>query len=67
MCRHPFDIIDERLHNGYYDNLPPFSYSRDMATVGYLLGYCLRIDYELARFRYEFVNNHGERKFSVIM
>lgn len=67
MCRHPFDIIDERLHNGYYDNLPPFFYSRDIATVGYLLGHCSKIDYELARFRYEFANDRRERKPSIIM
>lgn len=42
MNKHPFDIIDEQLHNHYYDNLPPFSYSKDIAIVSYLLGYCLK-------------------------
>lgn len=52
----PFDIIDERLHNHYYDNLPPFSYSKDIATTGYLLGYCSKADYELVNFKYQFFN-----------
>lgn len=63
----PFDIIDERLHNHYYDELPLFSYSKDIAATGYLLGYCSKIDYNLVKFKYEFSNNCGERKGLVRM
>ena len=38
--KHPLDIINKCLENGYYDNLPPFSYAKDAATISYLMGYC---------------------------
>ena len=67
MNKHPFDIIDERLHNHYYDELPSFSYNKDIATVSYLLGYCSKVDYELVKFKYECFNNYSERKPLVIL
>ena len=50
--KHPLDIINERLENGYYDNLPPFSYAKDTATISYLMGYCSKTDYYVAKARY---------------
>ena len=50
MNRHPLDVLNERLLNGYYNNLPPFSYEVDATKAGYLLGYCSIVDYELAGF-----------------
>lgn len=66
MNKHPFNIIEERLHNHYYDNLPPFSYSVDIAVISYLLGYCSKIDYELVKFKYAFFNDCDKRKPLVI-
>ena len=54
--KHPLDVINERLMNGYYRKMPPFSYSRDVASVNYMLGYCSKIEYELAKARYEMYN-----------
>ena len=54
--KHPLDVINERLMNGYYRKMPPFSYSRDVTFVEYMLGYCSKIDYELTKARYEMYN-----------
>ena len=58
--KHPLDIINERLMSGYYDNLPPFTYSKDAASICYLLGYCSEIDYYVAKTRYEQINSNKE-------
>ena len=55
--KHPVDIINERFTNGYYNNLPPFTYSRDVASVCYLLGYCSKIDYDVVKTKYEWANS----------
>lgn len=57
MNKHPLDIVNERLMNGYYNELPPYSYSKDAATICYLLGYCSKTDYNVAKARYEFYSN----------
>ena len=62
MNKHPLDVLNERLLNGYYNNLPQFSYSLDVATTCYLLGYCSKVDYELVKFKYDFFNNCDKRK-----
>lgn len=67
MNRHPLDILNERLLNGYYDNLPPFSYNVDIATTGYLLGYVSKFDYELTKSKYNFFNNCDKGKPFVIL
>ena len=58
--KHPLDIINERLTNGYYNNLPPFTYSKDAAAACYLLGYCSKIDYDVAKAKYEWANSKKE-------
>lgn len=58
--KHPLDIINQRLMSGYYDNLPPFTYNKDATTICYLLGYCSKIDYNVAKARYEQVNSNKE-------
>ena len=58
--KHPLDIINKRLENGYYNNLPPFSYSKDAATISYLMGYCSKTDYYVAKARYEWNNSKKE-------
>ncbi len=66
---HPLDIINERFMDGYYDNLPPYSYGKDAATVGYLMGYVSKIDWELAKFKYEFNNkniNYDKRRLCIL-
>lgn len=67
MNRHPLDVLNERLLNGYYNNLPPFSYEVDTTKVGYLLGWCSKVDYELAKFKYDYANNYDRRKHLVIL
>ncbi len=57
MNKHPLDIVNERLENGYYNELPPFSYSKDAATICYLLGYCTKTDYNVAKARYEWYSS----------
>lgn len=64
--KHPLDIINERLMSGYYDNLPPFTYSKDLATVSYLLGYCSKIDYDVAKAKYEQAIDYEERIYKTI-
>ena len=54
--KHPLDIINERLENGYYRKCQPYSYSRDLAFVNYMLGYCSKIDYEIAKSKYDMFN-----------
>lgn len=54
--KHPLDIINERLENGYYKKCQPYSYSRDLAFVNYILGYCSKIDYEIAKAKCEMYN-----------
>lgn len=49
MNKHPLDIVNERLINGYYNNLPPYSYSKDVATIGYLMGFCSKTEYKLIK------------------
>ena len=55
--KHPLDIINKRLENGYYNNLPPFSYSKDAATISYLMGYFSKTDYYVSKARYEWANS----------
>lgn len=55
-CKHPLDVINERLTNGYYREMPPFSYCRDAAFVNYMFGYCSKVDYEIAKAKYEMYN-----------
>lgn len=62
--KHPLDIINKRLENGYYDNLPPFSYAKDAATISYLMGYCSKTDYYVAKARYEWHNHTNKRKYN---
>lgn len=65
--KYPLDIINERLENGYYDDLS-YSYAKDAATVCYLLGYCSKIDYYIAKARYEWynhTNNYKQRKYNI--
>lgn len=64
---HPLDIINKCLENGYYNNLPPFSYAKDAATISYLMGYCSKTDYYVAKARYEWynhTNNYKQRKYN---
>ena len=57
MNKHPLDIVNELLENGYYNELPPYSYSKDAATICYLLGYCTKTDYNVAKARYEWYSS----------
>jgi len=52
--------IHERFKNGYYNNLPPYSYERDLAAANYLLGYSSKIDYNIEKARYEWINSFPE-------
>ena len=54
--KHPLDIINERLENGYYAKMPPYSYSKDAATVCYLLGYCSKVEYQVVKSKYDMFN-----------
>ena len=54
--KHPLDVINEHLMNGYYKNMPPFSYNKDVAFVKYMLGYCSKVDYEIAKTKCEMYN-----------
>lgn len=54
--KHLLDIINERLENGYYKKCQPYSYSRDLAFMNYMLGYCSKIDYEIAKAKCEMYN-----------
>lgn len=67
MNRHPLEVLNERLLNGYYNNLPPFSYNVDIATTGYLLGHCSKIDYELTKSKYDFFNNCDKENSLIIL
>lgn len=58
--KHPLDIIYERLENGYYDNMPSFSCAKDAATISYLMGYCSKTDYYVAKARYEWYSSKKE-------
>ena len=64
MNKHPLDIVNERLENGYYNELPPYSYSKDIATIGYLMGICSKVDYEVTLAKYEMSADrwYNERK-----
>lgn len=66
MNRYSLDVLNERLLNGYYNNLPPFSYEVDATKVGYLLGYCSIVDYELAKFRYDYANNYDKKHLIIL-
>lgn len=57
MNKHPLDVLNERLLSGYYNNLPSFSYNVDAAAVCYMLGYCTKTDYDVAKAKYEWTNN----------
>lgn len=46
------------LLSGYYNNLPPFSYNVDSAAACYMLGYCTKIDYDVAKAKYEWANKY---------
>lgn len=50
------DVIYERLENGYYWKMPPYSFDRDVAFVNYVLGYCSKVEYEIAEAKYEMYN-----------
>jgi len=57
---HPLNIINERFISGYYDNLSPFTYNKDAACICYLLGYCSKTDYYVAKAKYEQINSNRE-------
>ena len=57
MNKHPLDIVNELLEKGYDNELPPYSYSKDAATICYLLGYCTKTDYNVAKARYEWYSS----------
>lgn len=61
---HPLDKINERFENGYYNELPPYSYSKDISTIGYLMGICSKVDYEATLAKYEMSADrwYNERK-----
>lgn len=61
--KHPFDIVNERFENGYYNELPPYSYSKDIATISYFMGICSKVDYEVTLAKYEMYADiwHNER------
>lgn len=64
--KHPLDIINERLENGYYND-SPYSYAKDVTTISYLMGYCSETDYFVAKARYEWythINNYKQRKYN---
>lgn len=54
--KHPLDLINERLENGYYNKMPFYSYSKDIATVCYLLGYCSKVEYQVVKSKYDMFN-----------
>lgn len=54
----PVYAMTERLLNGYYDNLPPFSYSKDIAAANYLSGYGSKIKYDLEKNKNEFYGSN---------
>lgn len=62
--KHPLDIVNERFENGYYNKLPPYSYSKDITTISYLMGICSKYDYEVTLAKYEMSANrwYNERK-----
>lgn len=53
MNKHPLDIVNERLETGYYNELLPYSYSKDAATICYLLGYCSKTTLDNIKSLYE--------------
>ena len=55
--KHPLDLINERLENGYYAKMPPYSYNRDATAACYLLGYCSKVEYQIAESKYELRNS----------
>lgn len=54
--KHPLDVIYERLENGYYRKMPPYSFERDLAFVNYILGYCSKVEYDVAKSKYDMFN-----------
>lgn len=65
--KHPLDIINEHLLDGYYDKIPPYSYSKDAATVGYLLGYVSKIEYDLIKSKFEFYGSNRQNVCSFVL
>ena len=54
--KHPLDVIYERIENGYYWKMPPYSFDRDWAFVNYILGYCSKAEYNVAKSKYDMFN-----------
>lgn len=54
---HYLDTINKRLIDGYYRNLPPYSYSKDVANVLYDTGQMTKAEYDLIISKYEFYSN----------
>ena len=52
----PLDVIYERIENGYYWKMPPYSFDRDWAFVNYILGYCSKAEYHVAKSKYDMFN-----------
>lgn len=57
----PVHVMTERLLNGYYDNRPLFSYSKDIAVANYLLGYDSKFKYNLEKSKYDFYGSNRQR------
>lgn len=56
MNKHPLDVINERIENGYYWKMPSYSYDRDVAFVNYIMGYCSKVEYNIAKSKYDMFN-----------
>ena len=54
--KHPLDVIYERLFNGYYAEMPSYSFERDEAFVNYIYGYCSKAEYYVAKSKYDMFN-----------
>ena len=36
--------------------MPPYSFDRDLAFVNYMLGYCTKVEYDVAKSKYDMFN-----------
>ena len=55
--KNPLDVIYERLFNGYYAEMPSYSFEKDRAAVCYLYGYCSKAEYYVAKSKYDMFND----------